>query len=318
MRKQSYIKGLTTFIAGIALCAFSGTTLAGSAEKWEVKNAGRGVNTEYHEGWSVMTSDGLTLMFASNRPGGLSETNIEDHWAMAKAGGATQYDIYVSHRSSTEKSWQTPVRLPETVNSVASDHSASLSEDGHYLLFASDRTGTCGELDLYASYRKDAKDDFGWEAAVHLGCSDANGTGHDSCPILRGDQLYFTSSVTPDPMTLDFKKAHFDRKTMTMSQVQVLKSSTPFMDAHFDPDHGYVWAGYPKGGLGGSDIWRFSERDGTPNSFAKPVNLGAPINTASEEQMPSTTKDGKVMNFVSDRPGGFGGLDIWQANSAAK
>ena len=301
-------------------CSFCNIALADKDSKWEVKNLGKNINTEYHEGWSVMTADGLTLLFASNRPGGLSETNIEDHWAVAKDGGATQYDIYISHRKNTSDAWEAPVRLPKTVNSVASDHSASLSKDGHYLLFASDREGSCGLLDLYASYRKDVNDDMGWEEAVHLGCSDAsgaNGTGHDSCPILHGDTMYFTSSVTPDPGTLDFKKAKFDRKTMSLTNVEVLKSSTPFMDAHFDPDHGYVWAGYPEGGVGGSDIWRFADRpEGNPDGFAKPINLGAPINTASEEQMPSLTSDGKVLNFVSDREGGAGGLDIWQATKS--
>ncbi|MEZ8029029.1 hypothetical protein A1OW_18040 [Enterovibrio norvegicus] len=42
---------------------------------WEVENVGATINSAYHEGWAVMTPDGLTLLFGSNRPGGLSETS---------------------------------------------------------------------------------------------------------------------------------------------------------------------------------------------------------------------------------------------------
>lgn len=304
-----------------ALSLFSLESAAAEVTDWQVKNAGSTINTEYHDGWAVMQPDGLTLLFGSNRPGGLSKTSIKDHWVMAEAGGATLYDIYISHRKSVESDWEPPVRLPNTVNSTASDHSASLSPDGHYLIFASDRAGGCGQLDLYISYRKDVNDDQGWGPSTHLGCLEdggINGEGHDSCPIWRDGTLYFTSSTTPDPMTLDFKKVEFDlakKDSNQQREVIVMDVSTPFMDAHFDPDHAYFWANYPSGGEGGSDLWRFASRGNGPDKFANPTNLGRSINTAAEEHMPSATEDGSILNFVSDREGGFGGLDIWQAKS---
>ena len=42
------------------------------------------------------------------------------------------------------------------------------------------------------------------------------------------------------------------------------------------------------------------------------VNMGSPINTEFEDTMPSATRDGSLLYFDSDRPGGFGGFDIYE------
>ncbi|MCS7004894.1 MAG: OmpA family protein [Cytophagales bacterium] len=46
--------------------------------------------------------------------------------------------------------------------------------------------------------------------------------------------------------------------------------------------------------------------------WEKPVNIGAPVNTRYTETQASLSSDGNTMYFVSDRPGGFGGTDIWK------
>lgn len=47
------------------------------------------------------------------------------------------------------------------------------------------------------------------------------------------------------------------------------------------------------------------------NAWSVPVNLEAPINTDAFESQPSFSSDGKTLYFVSNRPGGLGGNDIW-------
>src|SRR2546426_11693688 len=51
-------------------------------------------------------------------------------------------------------------------------------------------------------------------------------------------------------------------------------------------------------------------------SWSAPVNLGPVINTAANEQHPAISKDGLSLNISSDRPGGFGGTDIWVSQRA--
>jgi hypothetical protein len=65
-------------------------------------------------------------------------------------------------------------------------------------------------------------------------------------------------------------------------------------------------------GFGLQDIW-VSERASLGASWGAPVNLGATINTAANEFVPAFTPDGHWMFFASDRAGGFGLADIYEA-----
>lgn len=63
-------------------------------------------------------------------------------------------------------------------------------------------------------------------------------------------------------------------------------------------------------GRGSCDIY-FSQKVG--KEWSKPVNLGPPVNSPYWESQPSFSSDGKTIYFSSNRPGGVGGKDIWQA-----
>ena len=61
-------------------------------------------------------------------------------------------------------------------------------------------------------------------------------------------------------------------------------------------------------GLGRCDIYSSRRlRDG----WSTPANLGPPVDSRSWEAQPSISADGKTLWFVSNRPGGYGGMDIW-------
>lgn len=62
-------------------------------------------------------------------------------------------------------------------------------------------------------------------------------------------------------------------------------------------------------GLGRCDIY-VSHKEG--NSWGQPFNLGAPVNTIYWESQPAISPDGNTLYFVSNRPGGIGGYDIWK------
>lgn len=63
-------------------------------------------------------------------------------------------------------------------------------------------------------------------------------------------------------------------------------------------------------GLGRCDIY-VCRREG--NDWSKPINLGQTINTGEWESQPSISADGSTLYFLSNRPGGFGGYDIWKS-----
>jgi outer membrane protein OmpA-like peptidoglycan-associated protein len=62
------------------------------------------------------------------------------------------------------------------------------------------------------------------------------------------------------------------------------------------------------GGLGSCDIYFSSLRDG---KWSTPGNLGPPVNSRWWESTPSISADGTLLFFTSNRPGGYGGKDLW-------
>lgn len=69
------------------------------------------------------------------------------------------------------------------------------------------------------------------------------------------------------------------------------------------------------GGKGQCDIWLTIDREG---KWSEPMNLQAPINTKYWESQPSIASNGRVLYFTSDRPGGYGGTDLWQSKFGEK
>ena len=68
-------------------------------------------------------------------------------------------------------------------------------------------------------------------------------------------------------------------------------------------------------GMGRCDIYVVQKKG---DDWDKPFNLGSPLNTAGWESQPSISPDGGTLYFVSNRPGGYGGYDIWKSKLGAK
>ena len=54
------------------------------------------------------------------------------------------------------------------------------------------------------------------------------------------------------------------------------------------------------------------------SDWSAPVNIGPPINTEWDDNVPVLTKDEKTLFFTSNRPGGYGGEEIWVATRQNK
>jgi len=52
-------------------------------------------------------------------------------------------------------------------------------------------------------------------------------------------------------------------------------------------------------------------RKGNGSEWSAPVNIGPPINTEWDDNVPVLSKDEKTLFFTSNRPGTYGGEDIW-------
>jgi hypothetical protein len=148
------------------------------------------VNSASDDTHPTISKDGLSLFFASNRP-----------------GGSGDYDLWVTQRDSLDDCWKTPNNLGSVVNSSSEDETPNLTTDGHWLFFSSKRsTSSCtgGTVrELWVTHRQDAGDDFGWEAPVNLGCAINLANADDAGPDPFEDEignlfLYFARSFTPN------------------------------------------------------------------------------------------------------------------------
>jgi len=138
------------------------------------KNAGGFLNTDKNEGAQSLLSNGKVLYFT----------------ACDRMDGFGKCDLYLSYNHS--ESWSTPINLGGIVNSRYSDKHPSVNADNSQLIFASDRPGGFGGLDLWITYR----DRYGqWTEPVNLG-ENINTPGEEQSPFLHPDNqsLYFSSS----------------------------------------------------------------------------------------------------------------------------
>ncbi|HBB26076.1 MAG TPA: hypothetical protein DCZ59_07390 [Bacteroidetes bacterium] len=100
--------------------------------KWrDIGPLGSSVNSSSYDAQPSLSSDGRTLYFVSDRPGGQ---------------GAT--DIYTSVWDGTEWSIATPVA---GLNTASGEMSPVIAPDGRTLYFASDRSGGAGGYDIYVA-----------------------------------------------------------------------------------------------------------------------------------------------------------------------
>jgi outer membrane protein OmpA-like peptidoglycan-associated protein/tetratricopeptide (TPR) repeat protein len=132
------------------------------------------INTEGHDASLNLTPNGKILYIYKNT-------------AIGKNGG----DIYESQLSE-DNSWLIPKPLPATVNTAYFESSASATEDGSTLYFASERPGGSGKSDIYRSFKSTNGE---WGPAENLG-PEIN-TEYDEISSFigaDGKTLYFSST----------------------------------------------------------------------------------------------------------------------------
>ncbi len=132
-------------------------------------NLGATVNSSSHDFSPDISSNGLSLYFGSDRPGGY--------------GG---YDIWVTRRATTEHAWGTPENLGPLVNSSTGEGCPAISDDGLELYFWSGRPSGQGGGDIWVARRTTTEDD--WGAPVNLGAL-VNGSGNELCMDVVADGL---------------------------------------------------------------------------------------------------------------------------------
>jgi hypothetical protein len=267
-------------------------------------NLGAIINSTFSDQQPAISKDGLSLYFTSNRPGGL--------------GG---FDMYVSQRASADDPWSSPVNLGPTVNTTFDEGNPAFSRDGHLMFFQSKRPGGLGGIDIWVSRRENTHDDFDWQLPVNLGPgvnspSDDNGPSYFENEEGGAPQLYFASSRPGGLGGLDIYMSEQAADGSFGPAMLVTELSSPGGDSRPSIRHDGLEIFFQSNRVGSiglsNDLW-VATRESTLDVWSPPVNLGATINTAFAEQNPYLSSDNKTLLFTSDRPGGFGGTDLYMS-----
>jgi len=256
------------------------------------------LNTSFNDQQPALTKDGLTLYFASNRP--------------LSPGAPLHNEIWVAHRECLECPFGPPVNLGAPVNTPGNDAAPVLSRDEHWLFILTDRPGGIGSADIWAAYREDVHDDFGWQAPVNLGAG-VNGSGFDGGAAFfenegGGAQLFFNKSPLPTPGGGDIYVSTQNPDGSWGVAIPVDEVNTPLTDQRPSISHNgldiYFFSNR-EGGQGGVDIWGATRED-VAAPFGTPTNLGAGINTAAAEQHPFIYGKGGTQQLYFSRNLGTG------------
>ena len=123
----------------------------------------------------------------------------------------------------------------------------------------------------------------------------------------------FGCDMPPEPLPLspeEHLSAHFEWSEPVNLGSPINSSAREIMPAVSKDGLRLYFVSNREGGFGNNDIW-VSRRPSPTDQWETPVNLGAVINSASDENNPSLSDDGRILFFDSNRPGGHGRLDIY-------
>jgi len=263
-------------------------------------NLGPNVNSENGEYWPGLTLDGKYFYFTR---------------MMTRSNGSFYEDFYRSEVNDTL--YSTAIKLPEPVNTNANEGTISITADGKNIFFSAkdrvDESGLpigMGGFDIYLSGYYNGQ----WSKPINIGAP-INASSWDAQPSISPDglTLYFTSDRPggyggADIWMSSFKDGHFQAPVNLGPKINTAgEEQSPFI--HYDNQTLYFSSdGQP--GVGGIDI--FMAKKNTDGKFDTCSNIGYPINSEKDELGFIVDRLGEFGYLSSERPGGFGGLDIYK------
>jgi Tol biopolymer transport system component len=158
--------------------------------------------------------------------------------------------------------------------------------------------------------------DFTFGEPVNLG-SAINGPSEDSAPCLSYDnlELYFHSEEPDGEIRVARRATPGDEWGPSTNLGPTVNSPSYDGGPSISADGLSLYFGSDRpGGYGWGDLW-VTTRATTDDNWGTPVNLGASVNTGGAFGA-SISADELELYFHSDRPGGYGALDIWVTTRA--
>jgi len=263
-------------------------------------NLGENVNSDWDEYHPTLTGNSKEMLFTVRRPS--DEFTVCGHCQKEE-------DIYSSLQENGI--WQPRTKLRKPINTGNSEGAQCISSDANYMFFTicSNEFGY-GGCDIYWSKREGE----GWGEPKNCG-GKVNTKYWESQPSISADgkTIYFTSNRPGGLGGMDIWKTEMLSEGVFLEPVNLGEViNTPYDEIspfiHFDQKTLY-FSSDGHLGMGGKDL--FYSKLQSNGIWETPVNLGYPINSYQDESGIFINALGNVAYFASDRPGGFGGMDIY-------
>jgi hypothetical protein len=272
-----------------ALVLIGGTVVNADFTFGEPTNLGPLINGADKDASLSITPDGLQMYFGSIREGGLGD-----------------FDLWMSTRSTEDDAWGEPVNLGESFNGPGTDLGPSLSADGLELYYSR-------EDDIWVAKRASINDP--WGEPTNLGPT-VNTEEFDCGPYISPDglALYFYSFLTYDgAIWMSTRPTVSDAWSQSIMLDSPINTETLDYWPHVTPDGlAFFFSSDRVGGYGSNDVM-MARRSSVSDPWGPPINVGPPVNMTAYDACPYVSSDGLTYYFASDRDGGQGSFDLWQA-----
>lgn len=295
------------FVVFVTVIVFGGGRVKADFTFGEAVNLGPTVNTSYGEAGQSISTDGLILYFG-------------DYPANPDPRGYGGCDIWKTTRNTINDVWSSRTNLGPTINTSSDEATPCISADGLTLYFASNRAGGHGNWDLWMTTRETTSDP--WGEPENLGPT-VNSPDDEICPSISADglELYFSEYMAVRAggyggcdLWVTKRPTQDDPWGTPVNLGDTVNSSTLDMGPCISADKLTLFFGsWRPGGGGPGGIW-MTRRAIDSDPWGTPASLGPTVNGPADEGVPSLSADGSTLYFCSNRSGGNGGWDLWQAS----
>lgn len=293
-------------LALLAHGAVAQRTPANDTAKVTIKKIAQPINSPFNDYAPLVSADGSTMLFTSNRP----VTDREK-----EKGKPAKENVYQVSFDEKKRKWGAPVLLGTNVNEAGRNNSAiALSPDGqHMLVYRDDEDGNGN---IFESELQGTE----WSALVELP-EPVNSDKHESsaCYSPDGRTIYFVSDRSGGTGKKDIYQVTRDAAgawgiAHALSTVINTKEDEQGIFLSTDGRTLY-FSSKGHGGSGGYDLFRSTLTDG---AWSEPQNLNPPINTPDDDLYLVWMADERTGYFSSIRTGGLGLKDIYEVRIVPK
>lgn len=282
----------------------TGKELVAKPVNVEITNLGRPLNSPGSEFVTLMPGDESVAYYSYKGTGSFGGK----HYSFGKTDSTGTYfeDVFFTKRN--RDTWLDPVGLSDKINTGAHEAAICFSADGSKFYFYRSSQNDGG--DIYVSTRVNGE----WGAPERV-------KGINS-PYWEGSIAFY-----PDEKTAIFasdRPGGYGRKDLYRATLQAdgswgaIENMGPSINTALDDDAPYIQAdgkafffssrGHES--IGGYDVFR-ADAGSDAKSWKDPVNLGYPLNTTADEIFYTQASDGLRAYYSSNRPGGYGGMDMY-------